>query len=308
MIKLKSLLPEVKKLDLTKKEDAAEWMIRQVWKQMPYGEDKFSDHDFFLWLDNDADLTNKRNQLAKKLFPDDEEESSIKKFDDIISQIIEQLESKKIKRSASKVNQLDPLFILKKIVRGKTWEGAKQTLFKNTLGSWFYKGGRISDEDVETAFNRMYKNAMGETIYDITKEKLYGRLSNIHRQQVDRSKSTYDHEESNKYVINLFIDLYVGYGANKFPDKVKVYRGVNNPTVPIRPGDFVTLDKDYAKSYARGDYGTIVNDTLDSKDLYVYRIEPHGTELVYWPEGHQIKKFEGHTPTFKEFWTQINQL
>jgi len=58
MIRLKKLLSErfteAKKLDMDKVEDAAEHLIRQVWRQMPSGDDKFSDHDVFLWLDNDA--------------------------------------------------------------------------------------------------------------------------------------------------------------------------------------------------------------------------------------------------------------
>ena len=69
----------------------------------------------------------------------------------------------------------------------------------------------------------------------------------------------------------------------------------------IRPGDFVTFDKDYARGYTRGKFGTVHKDILSSKDLVVYKMEPERDELVYWPEGHQIKKVE-NIPTFKEFW------
>lgn len=298
---------EAKKFDMTNLDDVVTHVIRRVWAQIPSSDDKFSEYDFFLWMDNDSDMSNSRINFAKQFFPNDDEETAIEKFDNEISRKLEELEAQSIKRKASKINQLDPLFILKSLVRGKTWEGAKQALFKNTLGSWFYKGGKISDEDAEGAFNRLYKNAMGETMYDMTKEKLYGRLSQIHRQQIDTNRTMYDHTETNKYSINMFIDQYVGRNATQFPNKVKVFRGVNNPTVPIRPGDFVTFDKDYAKSYVRGKYGSIIKDVLDSKDLFVYKVEPHGTELVYWPEGHKIKKYEGHIPTFREFWDEVNK-
>ena len=120
MIRLKKLLSErfteAKKLNMDKVEDAAEHLIRKIWIQMPSGDDKFSDHDVFLWLDNDADLSNARIQLAKKFYPSEDEEAALEKFDNVISTKIEELEAQKLKRVASKVNQLDPLFVLKKVI------------------------------------------------------------------------------------------------------------------------------------------------------------------------------------------------
>jgi len=300
MIKLKHIVQEIRKFDMDNVEHAAEFILRKTWAQMPAGEDKFSDYDVFLWLDNDVDLSNKKLEFAKKFFPTVEEEDAIDKFDNVISKLIEKYESQKQSRLAKKVNNLDPLFVLKQLVRGKKWEGAKQSLFKNTLGSWFYKGGKISDETAEQAFNRLYKNAMGETVYDLERITQVKKLSNVKRGQNTDNIDVYSN--------NLFIDQYVGRHADGFPSRVKVYRGVNNPTVPIRPGDYVTFDKDYAKSYARGKFGSVVSDVIDSNDLYVYKSEPHGSELIYWPEGHQIKKYEGQIPTFREFWKQVNEL
>ena len=301
MIKLKSLLPEAKKLDLTKPEDAAEFIIRKAWKIMP-SDDRFSFYQMGLWIDNERELADLQWNLAQKLFPN-EGENANDKFTDVIQKKLEDLEMEKQKRAASKVNTLDPLFVLKNLVRGKTWEGAKQALISTALNAWGYHGGKITDEEAESAFNRLYKNAMGETVYDEKQANAYGRLSNMHRLPVNGQ----NHENQDAYSINIFIDQYAGYNAQKFGDKVKVYRGVNNPTAKIRPGDYVSFDKDYASSYSRGKFGATVHDIVDSKDLYVYKIEPSHTELVYWPEGHQIKKYEGKIPTFREFWTEVNQ-
>jgi hypothetical protein len=86
---------------------------------------------------------------------------------------------------------------------------------------------------------------------------------------------------------------------------VKVWRGTNSPHNKIRPGDFVTFDRDYAEGYVTGKFGAIVKAILPSKDLKVYKMEPDSSEMVYWPHGHSIKKFTGHVPTFKEFWEEF---
>lgn len=295
-------LDEAKKLNMDNVEDAAEYLIRQTWKRMPSSDDRFSEYQVALWLDNDQELSDMQWELSQKFFPE-EGDRSIDKFIDVMNTKLEELEKEKQSRLAKKVNTLDPLFVLKKLVRGKKWEGAKQALINNALNAWGYRGGKVTDEEAEAAFNRMYKNAMGETVYDEKRANEYGRLSDMRWKTITGN----NHEDIHNYSNNIFLDQYAGWKAEKFGDKVKVYRGVNNPTVAIRPGDYVTFDKDYAKSYARGKFGVTVSDVLNSKDLYVYKIEPNNSELVYWPEGHQIKKYEGHIPTFREFWTEVNQ-
>ena len=60
----------------------------------------------------------------------------------------------------------DPLYLLKMSVKNKTWEGAKQSLLAVSPAKWAYKGGRVSDEETELMFNRLYKDYHGETMYD----------------------------------------------------------------------------------------------------------------------------------------------
>ncbi len=294
---------EARKYDMEKVEDAAEYLIRVVWPTMPNDrEDRFNDYQFFLWLDNDQKLSNLFWELSKKFFPNDEHPED--KFKDVVEKKLEELEHKHQERLAKKINPLDPLFILKKIVRGKTWEGAKQSLVKNTLGAWGYRGGRITDEEAETAFNRMYKNAMGETVYQekYFTDRGYGKLSDLRK--VELPGRAEDHIR--QYSVNIFIDYFTGHTADRFPDQVKVYRGTNSPTAKVRPGDYVTFEKGYARTYMRGKFGSIIHDILPSKDLYVYEVDLDRPELVYWPEGHQIQRYEGNIPTFKEFWKEVN--
>ena len=298
--RIKETLLEKKKLDPENKvEDAAEQIIRVTWKMMP-SDDKFDEYQVSMWMDNDSSLNSLKDRMAKKFFPNDE--SYIDKFDNIISSQLDDLEKEHQGRMIKRINSNDPLYILKGICRGKKFEGAKQALIKNNLSNWGYKGGKIGDDEAEEIFNRLYKNAMGETVYDETRANWYGRLSDLHKTKIIGKPE----DNIKDYSINLFIDHYTNYKGDKFPDKVKVYRGVNSPLAEIRAGDYVTFDKSYAYDYARGKYGSVVSNILDPKDLYVYKIDIGTSELVYWPPGHKIKKYEGEIPTFKQFWHQVN--
>ena len=257
MIKLKTLLAEIRKFKLDKIEDAAEYMVRQTWKYMSR-DDKFDNYQFFLRLDNEEPLMRQFDVLAKKLFPNEKHPED--KFINVINDKLEELEREKHTRMAKKINTLDPLFFLKQIVRRKTYEGAKQTLISNSLGSWAYSGGKVGDEPAEEVFNRLYKNAMGETVYDEKRANQYGRLSDLRKTEI-RGRNE---DNVKQYSVNMFIDHYTGYKLDRFPSKVKVYRGAHSPLATIRPGDYVTFDKRYAGAYVRGKFGSIISDVVDN--------------------------------------------
>lgn len=300
MIKLKDLISEARKLNLDKLEDAAEFMIRATWKHMPE-DDRYSNEQLILWLNNEADLAEMMSKLAHKFFPNEEEPES--EFAPILHKKLDKMQDEKNARMASKLNANDPLILLKRMVRGKTWEGAKQSMQKQSLGGRMYRGGKISDQEAEEIFNRLFRNAMGETYYSHEGLAKYGRLSDLRKSPVNHS----DPDWFKKNSINIFIDFKAGHSLEKFPDHVKVYRGVNNPSTKIRPGDYVTFEKSYAEGYARGKYGTVISDVLPSKDLIVDKIDLHMSELVYWPEGHQINRYAGEVPSFRDFWNTWRQ-
>lgn len=299
MIKLKSLLISEsvlleKTFDLSKKEDAAEYIIQQAWKYMPRGEERYNSNSVFLWIDNEPKLTDMAWDIAKKFYPQDEEPWYV--FQNDVEVVLNKLDQKQLDRKRAKTPSLkNPLYLLQKLMVGKSWEQAKRQIIKLSLGAWGSGWTRnAKDEEVEPVFDRLYRNAMGETFYDMSDDKHYGRVSDMSVKD--------ETNDPHQYTINIFL----GHYNNRKPivGRVKVWRGTNNPHAEIRPGDFVTFDRGYAQAYGRGNWKSVISSTIDSKDLIAYKLDAGMSELVYWPEGHQIKKYEGHIPTFREFWEQ----
>ncbi len=132
---------------------------------------------------------------------------------------------------------------------------------------------------------------MGETQYEADKYKNVPRLDTLVSPTGD------------EYTDN-FLRYYLPRNEKKFPATVKVYRGTNSPLSKIRPGEFCSFDKDFVRYFIRGKYGAVVRDTLPSHDLLLYKVDPERSELIYWPEGHQIQKYSGEIPNFKDFFLQ----
>lgn len=284
LVPVKTVTPEQEKM--------AKFFIFNVWRLMPKA-DRFSPYQFSMWMDNERHLQDMKLRMAEKIFPNDDE-AGYKFFEDIITPTLEKMEDKSYTRKAKKVDADDPLFILKSIVQGKTYEGAKQSLYRSSLNAWWYKSGTVDDEKANEVFQRLYRIAMGETMYDDRFTRNLPYVSDLKQPSPTGSQTE-----------NIFIQKFVGWKAEKFPDMVRVWRGTNSPHNKIRPGDYVTFNREYAASYTRGKFGTIVKDVLPAKDLLVYKMDPDSSEIVYWPHGHTIKKFTGHIPTFKEFWSEF---
>jgi hypothetical protein len=249
--------------------------------------DPFNSHEILLMIDNERDLQNLMEKYAQLVYPTSDEPSY--QFKNDIENMIGRMEDDHYARRRNKVGT--PIDVLKHLVRGKTWKQAKRDLIKQSLG--FPQHERvpmdIPDDEADTVFSRHYKLAHGETMY--TEPKDSPRLNALIRNSDHRS--AYEH--------NMMLDYYVGHNAVKFPDTIRVYRGVNSNVADIRPGDYVTLDRDYARSYVRGKFGMIKTAILNTADLYLMRADPGGTGLLYWPPGHQIKDVE-QVPSFRDFW------
>lgn len=298
LIKLSTLLPESllreRNLDLSKKEDAAEYIIRQSWKYIEPGEDRYDAHDVLLWIDNEPSLNNMAWKIAKQFYPNEEE--AWYTFKDDVEAVLQQMELNRLEKKRKATPSLkDPLYPLKKLMVGTSWNQAKNAIAKQLPGRVEHK---ISDESSEAVFNRLYKIAMGETMFD--KEEIlkwgFGRMSQL---QFD----TDNNDNRKQYMVNMFLQYY-GDHNKKLPEKMRVWRGTNSPHSYIRPGDFVTFDRGYAQGYLSGKWKSIVTDVLPTKDLLLYKTDPGTTEAVFWPEGHEIKNYEGPIPTLKDFWQQ----
>lgn len=297
MIKLKALIFEdilgERKLDLSKKEDAAEHLIRAAWKFIPPGEDRYNSHQVVLWIDNESELSDLAWNLSQKFYPNDDD--SWYKFQDDLERVLINMEEKRLEiRKRKNASLQDPLYILKKLVVGKNWNSAKRAI-SNMLGTG-HSMSSPTDEEANAIFNRLYKNAMGETIYDMEAGTQHiGRLSSLEIKD--------DNTNFNQPQINIFIRHY-GRNRKKIEGKVRVWRGTNSPHASIRPGDFVTFDRGYAQGYMSGKWKAIVTDVLDAKDLLVHKLDVGMSEMVYWPEGHKIKQYTGPVPSLREFWEQ----
>jgi hypothetical protein len=132
---------------------------------------------------------------------------------------------------------------------------------------------------------------MGITHYDLEHYPYAKKLSTL--------ENTTDPNKRDEAII---VHQYVGYTAIRFPDKIRVYRGVNSPSAKVRPGDFVTFDRDYASSYKRGKFGAVISAILPSNDLYMIKFDTGRTELLYWPAGTALKHTIDSIPSFKKFW------
>ena len=270
-------------------------IIQKTWRLMFSGgehepRDRFDFEDFKLWLLNEESLSRLLCQYGEQFYPENDE-AAYEFLNNDISKILEQLELKYNKRIARSIDVSDPLFLLKKLVREKGWKKAKYDLFNFSLaGPQSARTRSIDDEEAEIIFRRLFLNAMGETYYNESVIRNNPRLSDF-----EMTDNMDDH-------LRVFMINYIPRGLKKFPNLVKIFRGTNSPHSKVRSGDFTTFDKDYARYYIRGKYGAVISDILPSKDLVVYKVSIHNTELIYWPEGHQIKKYTGQVPSFKDFW------
>lgn len=272
---------------------AAIHIIRMTWADMAKNgdyQDRFDfDNNFVHWMQNTQPLNALLEKYGQMFYPQAHEPHY--EFQDDVEKVLEMLEEKHNERRTRKVNKNDPLYFLKQTVRGKSWRGAKQSL--NNL-SWVGRGrklGQITDDMAESLFNRLYRVSLGETFYDADAYKYA-----VYLDKYILSANTDDSMRN-------FIQHYNGRKTDRFPASVKVWRGLNSPTSKIRPGDYVTFDKGYARSYGAGKYAAVVSDILPSKDLIVTKPDSESSEMIYWPPGHQIKKVE-NVPSFKQFYNQ----
>lgn len=285
-------ISESKRFNMDNKDEAAEALIRMAWKLISKVEDRYDFDDVVMYIDNEQSLSKLAWQLGEKFYPGDPE--GWYSFHTDVKRVLSRLEVERLERRKKATPSLkDPLYILKKLIVGTTWKQAKTRIFNQLPGR--FSDDEITDEDADLVFNRLYKNAMGETVYNKTEIERwgYGRLD-----QAQISSDTANHRA---YALNVFIRTYAGENK-KFDGNVRVWRGTNSPHANIRPGDFVTFDRGYSQHYISGKWKSIVTDILPSKDFIIYKVDIGSTELVYWPDGHQIKKYEGTIPSFREFW------
>lgn len=221
----------------------------------------------------------------------------------------------------------EPLAFLEMSIKGLSWEDAKKYISYLMPASFLFPSGFIpTDEKAEADFQRFFNVNKNGTYVDIEfirntsiffdskGNKIIKYLNEIFPEnRFDRIKkgNNYLHEDGIHSAL---------FGTNISDNKIKtlkVYRGTSNPHAVIRPGDFVTPDKDYARDYIRGNYGVIISTELHLDDLIISKA-PFGynsIELIYYPkhfksniENNGINNFISSPQfSFKSFFEKINE-
>jgi hypothetical protein len=265
--------------------------------------DWYSWYQISLWLSNSEELSDRRLALARSLGGD--EEDGLQKVDSDLEQLIyaeddarAQKAIKRFKKAAPDPD--DPLAHIKEILRGKEWPQARRAFIKNFSSDSFNMGrdvSRFGDDRVAQLWRTVYNAATRGRYTNINQGNPFtvadfGReLSNN-----DQGRYSWDREEIKHHL----------QPKGDWNGKVKVYRGTPRADSVIRPGDYCTTDRDYARSYAAGKFGGVVTALIPTKDLQLSS-GGHQVHLVYLPAS-ETKDFADDNPmmSLKQFWAQVN--
>lgn len=278
----------------------------------------FDHQSLRLIVQNEENLDRLAHSLAKKYFPDDEEGvyAVLDQMEERVQTLADEDIEKKARKFVKKGLSDDPLAHFKLQLRGKTYQQAVNLLFKINIGGWApVSNERRSEDEVEQQWTRLWQSAHGG--FFANSDRLKGknqspdkkdhRLSEIRNWNV-HSGSWNDVENRQKYEET---QLCEGAGiSDRFPETVKVFRGVPRPDAKLRYGDYVTLDRNYAETYIRGKHGTVLRYTVPSKDLIVMIYEYYRNELLYAPDNKRppeeelAKTSEPPPMSFRKFWEQ----
>jgi hypothetical protein len=303
--------------------EIADYCINYVWRQYAYDfkqdpSSKYSDYNIRLMVDNEEPL----NTLIWKYG-----EENKYKIEKRITQRLEELENKAFQKKKKKTPE-NPLDSIRQAIKGKSWAKAKLALVRLTPGgATISTDWNVSDESAEENFQRLYNVMFSGTYVDLDyikqtspfkdndRKPILKRLNEIQDHNVN-SVNMSDHEQHNEYLETQIFNSLFGYKEKTVPETIKVYRGVSNPHATIRPGDYVTPSRDYARDYIRGKAGVILQDTIPTKDLIINKIpyDYSEVELVYYPVSFQKEVEEKGQESFvkkppftlKELFNDVN--
>jgi len=301
----------------------ADYCINYIWRQYAYDfkvnpESKYSDYNIRLMIDNEEVL----NTLIWKYG-----EENKYKIEKKITQRLAELEDKAFQRKQKRTPE-NPLDNIRKAIKGKNWAKAKLALVRLTPGgSTISSNWNVDDESAEGNFQRLYNVMFSGTYVDLdyikqtspfqdnNRKPILKRLNEIQDRNV-HSADIHNSEQQNDYIETQIFHSLFGYKEKVAPETIKVYRGVSNPHAKIRPGDYVTPSRDYARDYIRGKAGVILQDVIPTRDLIVNKIpyDYSEVELVYYPISFQKEveekgkeSFIKKPPfTFKELFNDVN--
>lgn len=292
----------------------AEEVIRRVWMQEYFSdpEVKYCSEEVVLVAENEEPLLRLMSSLG---------EDRIEEVKETIARRLAELEDRVFKRRRGKLK--DEMSHVREIIRGKTWNKAKAEVVNMQPGKRTYGPREVPSDDLaEASFARLYGTAHAPGFGDVEQLKMLSpymdkdgnrymkRLSELKNNGI-RGASPANREATELYnEANLFRKVF-GSKAQEPPDSVTVYRGVPRADAKLRPGDFVTPDRWYARTYISGKMGAIISDQVKCDDLVVTSFDIDRAEFLYYPRAamgpnrpssSDIKP----TITFRQFWEETN--
>ena len=174
----------------------------------------------------------------------------------------------------------------------------------------------VSDQQAEEIFQQLYHAAHSGTFTElkaITERSPYYNQNGRFTKRLSEINTDIPNQDMDidSYNEAMFFHMVIGhYRTTKMPAQIEVYRGVARADSVLRPGDYVTLNRSYARSYIRGKYGSILRNMVNPEDLIIHRIDNYDfNEFIYFPKNAQIMPQKIAPPiSFLQFWQQTNQL
>ena len=245
-----------------------------------------------LIIDNEQYLSDRKLEIAHELMkadPAKSEDDAISEVMDLITQQVEADDERRQQRATKGIDSGDPLSHIRDLVRGKSWTQARNAVVRFLSPDF----GDPDDEAGEMSWS---------TIRDATAGGRYTKMvqNASHMPSLDQIPELAKMDSAWSWTWQE-----LGY-LKVIPEKVKVYRGVPRPDTKIRPGDYCTTDRDYARSYIKGKFGSVISDVLPAKDLRVDSSGSGGIHLIYCPPGAEDGSEKGGQQTLRQFWAEVN--
>jgi len=290
-------------------------LIREAWAT-GYITDAVKYSDYHVWL-----VIANEERLNEQVYTWGEENYDRVRAA-VDAEVLRMEESVFTRRKNRLTREEDPLTHLRAAIRGKGWDAAKRAISQMTPGGGWAGNAKVEDEIAEEVFRRLYRTIyqpgyvdienlteMSRYLDPVTGKRYLKRLSEICTDEKQAEKT--ELWSDSKLEVGFFRNAF-GYRLSAMPKQIEIYRGVPRADVQLRPGEFVTTSRDYARVYMHGRHGAIIRQPVNTDDLLVLKIEDHDRpEFVYYPRAmaEENRKPQDIPPpmSFRQFWAESNQ-
>lgn len=282
--------------------------VLEAIRKLPYF-DNSTRYDFY---QNQLMATSSESYINDMIPEDPETGDQAEAFWDTMGKVLEAEEAAVFKRRAAKLSKINESLLPNVAVeiKGKNWEQAKKAIMEMMPGGKAMRARgfsvKVSDQEAQDMFDRLYRTTIEGGYLD--EAEIYRVYPDAKRLNEWKNHNVYagggTDENILKYRETYMVSQWYG---KEVPKEVEVYRGVPLPNAKLRPGEYVTPDKDYARSYMRGKFGSIVKDVIPAKDLIVTEVWGTAPHYIYYPKGTKLAPSDIKAPiSFQEYFNKVN--